>query len=60
MIAVREHEKLLRASAKFMSWEPVSAEDALRSLIAAERHYSPQELSKLWGVSVHRISFDTP
>jgi hypothetical protein len=50
---------LLRASAKFRQWKP-EREKPLAAILAdddqmAERHYTPQELAELWGVSVQTI-----
>jgi hypothetical protein len=42
----------LLSSKKFRAWRP-SAD--LRLTCLDERHYTPQELAKLWGVSVQTI-----
>lgn len=52
-----EHVETLRTSAKFLQWrpEPISDEDLLLTNIMAEKHYAPDELAELWGVSTETI-----
>jgi hypothetical protein len=49
----------LRLSEKFLKWKPETSrgktDDALRTYIMAERHYSPDELASLWGVSADTV-----
>lgn len=51
------HKRLLQQSRKFIDWklEEMSAEDALRLHVAIEKHFTPQELADVWGVSVQTI-----
>jgi hypothetical protein len=53
---------LLRVSEKFLNWKPeeepekpLSVDDIGQSHIMAEKHYAPQELTDMWGVSVQTI-----
>jgi hypothetical protein len=48
---------ILRSSEKFRAWhvEPVSAKDSLRTFLVAEKHYKPEELAELWGVSTETV-----
>ena len=54
-------EQLLRESAKFRKWRPPVTAVKLRAdltmLLAdmIEKHYSPSELAKTWGVSVQTV-----
>jgi hypothetical protein len=55
------HVEVLRSSVKFQEWRPsrdrfkVSDRESERSCLMAERHYSPSELGKLWGVDAETI-----
>jgi hypothetical protein len=60
MKTIDEHIGILRASAKFHAWRParreVSEKDVLKTnIMAAEEHYTPDELAALWGVSAETI-----
>jgi hypothetical protein len=51
---------LLRSSQKFVNWKPTPLPARIKgveksSLMLDEKHYTPQELSELWGVSVQTI-----
>jgi len=50
---------LVRASKKFLDWKPakLSLRDLEESHIStmAEKHFTPAELAKLWGVSVQTV-----
>jgi|SRR6516162_8592067 hypothetical protein len=50
----------LRNSSKFLSWRSslrsdLRLEDIAKSRVVRETHYTPQELAKLWNVSVQTI-----
>jgi hypothetical protein len=53
---VQHHVDILRSSEKFRQWhvEPVSSDD-LRCYMTAEKHYAPDELAELWGVSTETV-----
>lgn len=63
--ATQELYTLLLKSEKFLNWKPEEpASDDLRPLtlddleqsnIMAERHYTPDELAELWGVSAETV-----
>jgi hypothetical protein len=47
----------LKESPKFLSWgkAPLRPDDLEQSHIMAEKHYAPDELAALWGVSAETI-----
>ena len=49
--------EILRASEKFRAWhvEPMSDDDLLKTEAMDVKHYSPDELATLWGVSAETI-----
>jgi hypothetical protein len=51
------HIEALRASPKFLKWapEPLSLEELLKTQAMDEKHYAPDELATLWGVSAETI-----
>ena len=60
--ALEELYRLLLKSEKFLRWKPESArepESVLDTLeqspIMAEKHYTPDELAEMWGVSAETI-----
>ena len=50
---------LLRASAKFREWKPAHTVRTIpgieKSSLVKEKHYTPQELAEIWGVSVQTV-----
>ncbi len=50
-----DHVDVLRGSEKFRAWrvEPVPLD--LRTFVMAEKHFKPEELADLWGVSTETI-----
>ena len=46
---------LLRASAKFLVWNRPRLEGIGKLKMMAERHFKPEELAELWGVSTETI-----
>jgi hypothetical protein len=52
-----ELRRVVLASEKFRSWKakPKPLPDLGISAIVAEKHYTPQELAELWGVSVQTV-----
>jgi hypothetical protein len=51
---------VLRASPKFRTWKPEQDSESLEEILTkddsmAEKHYSPQELAEVWGVSVETV-----
>jgi hypothetical protein len=53
--AIRE---LLLESEKFLNWKPdpeATLDDLTNSHIMAEKHYTPDDLASLWGVSAETV-----
>jgi hypothetical protein len=50
---------LLRSSLKFIQWKPIPppapVKGVEKSNLMKDKHFSPQELADLWGVSVQTI-----
>ena len=62
MTALADAIKELRTSSQFRQWEPQPRSEPKRrpgaevsSLMADEKHYTPDELAILWGVSAQTI-----
>ena len=63
--AMQELYKLLLKSEKFLNWKPEYARDEekfrtvdgddITACLVAEKHYEPNELAELWGVSAETI-----
>jgi hypothetical protein len=60
--AMLELHRLLLQSEKFLNWKPeeepekpFTLDDLEQSQITQERHYTPDELSGLWGVSAETV-----
>lgn len=56
--AMQELYKLLLQSDKFINWRPSADTDgvgALRTKQMDEKHYTPDDLAELWGVSTETI-----
>ena len=60
--AMLELHRLLLQSDKFVNWKPeeetenpLSVDNLELSCIMAEKHYAPDELAELWGVSAETI-----
>jgi len=58
--AMLELYKLLLKSEKFLNWKPepekpLTLDDLEQSSIMAEKHYTPDELAELWGVSTETV-----
>lgn len=49
-----DHGEVLRASEKFRQWRR-HPHKSNRSMLMGEKHFSPSELAKLWGVSAETI-----
>lgn len=45
----------LRRSPKFREWGKLRLSDLEQSQIATDKHYTPSEVGKLWGVSVDLV-----
>jgi|SRR5208283_4782747 len=55
-----DHVEVLRGSEKFRQWRRVRPEPAPergehRSMLMRDKHYAPDELAELWGVSTETI-----
>jgi hypothetical protein len=57
MKTVADAVEILRSSERFRQWRPPSRPIDLRLLcdIGTERHYTPTEVAKQWGVSVQTV-----
>jgi hypothetical protein len=47
--------EVLRRSPKFRTWGRLRLDVEQSAILADERHYTPSELAKMWGVSVQTI-----
>lgn len=45
----------LRRSGKFLAWRPEAIDFGYRSMLAGDKHFTPAELAKAWGVSAETI-----
>jgi hypothetical protein len=50
-----DHVETLRGSYKFRAWRPEPLPLDLRTFVMAEKHFKPEELAELWGVSAQTI-----
>lgn len=54
---LRDITQALLKSEKFRAWrvQPLSVDDLMKNLAMDAKHYSPDELAELWGVSTETI-----
>ena len=52
-----DHVDVLRSSEKFRQWhiEPAPEDDPLGCYMMLEKHYAPDELAELWGLSMETV-----
>jgi hypothetical protein len=59
MTTTIDHVELLRASEKFQMWRKTKPKpedlDFTKCVMMDEKHYAPDELAELWGVSTETI-----